>query len=849
MSSEVEVRYLLIEWQAEGVARKVEVAPSSLEVELCADGGYLVETAIFNDFHPWVGVRFLSGRESASAPTFVSASGQEMPMMQVSVDGSGTWWVRSDGWDLLQKRHVTELQRSPGLYKVRIGDTWLRIDNRLSAYGKADIQAYVDDFRGDLLWMILNDAAAATASGRGIGASSEFLTALSQFASALERVLESPAVNIREVLAPQPVERLRPGATTFPSYMRNSSARRLIGRSFTESADTAENRYLRHMIGVCCTWANAYVMAASRQIGFLGRLAELEAKTARSNREMTERPVDPDVFDQQTADLNERLAAVVSYSGQSTNEDGGARDRSFPLRLKARYFDHLAFYYEPQQGLVQSRVSKVDYRYVELPKDAFELIYRAHHFCKQFTITGLASSIQGATASRKEYLKLMFSSVVAIKPQTDVIKKRREKRAFLEQNGWRSPISSSERQELKQEALTAEQREKQARRRKEGIASALDKIGVFSGRLSRSDADLEVIGVMSSSKFPTGVRFVSNPEYAACLSAFKKIEGIFNRGGMNIENLEEISSVGILHVSDIYEKWCLIKIFMILIRDFRFDTEDGWEERIVEASLGRSRNVRFEFTRLDVEMKAILTVQAEMPNGRRPDFVLEVFSTSSQSNDFPFCENDLRGGIVMDAKFRSSLSQAGLQSMLDELVKVKGYDKALDNGRVFILQPCEFTMRPPRSPLDWGFHCDYGAEEVAHEKGWIQVGVSTSGDRSVLHLKRLLAMVFQGVFPEPVQSDDDSGIEPGWVSNSFCIGCGERHAPSSVHARTTKGGGTHWIFTCGRCCVRTGRTHCYACGHHLFKNGTRWTYHQTVADQVTHVICPRCGAYFDEDWE
>ena len=61
MLPEIEARYLMIDWRSEGVARAIEVAPVPLEIESLAEGGFIVECTIFNDFHPWLGIRLGSG--------------------------------------------------------------------------------------------------------------------------------------------------------------------------------------------------------------------------------------------------------------------------------------------------------------------------------------------------------------------------------------------------------------------------------------------------------------------------------------------------------------------------------------------------------------------------------------------------------------------------------------------------------------------------------------------------------------------------------------------------------------------------------------------------------------------
>lgn len=39
-------------------------------------------------------------------------------------------------------------------------------------------------------------------------------------------------------------------------------------------------------------------------------------------------------------------------------------------------------------------------------------------------------------------------------------------------------------------------------------------------------------------------------------------------------------------------------------------------------------------------------------------------------------------------------------------------------------------------------------------------------------------------------------------------------------------------------------THCFRCGTSLHKNGLQMTYHLTIADQVSNIVCPECGANF-----
>lgn len=372
MQKGIEVRYLMIDWQSKGVARTIEAASVSLELEPLKDGKVVVESTIFNDFHPWLGIR-LGSRFDSQVPTFVTASGQETPMMRVLDPlGRGYWWLRNDGWDYAGKRHLSELQRSPGTYNIQVGDVTLQVENRLSAFGRADIQAYVDDFRGNLLWMIINNCADATAAGRGTGPGTEFADAVKELHNASHKVLASPAVTIHEGQAAQPISKVRPNATSFREYARNPVARQLTSRVFESSADIAENRYLRHMLSVSIKASSAYVSAASQQLNFLEKLAIQESGRAQHNREMKGRSVDPGVFDQQTEEITRKLHEIVNF--KHITDDNANRVGKFPITLSGRYYEKYSYYYTPQEGTSRNVDNGVDYRVVVLPAGLFELV-------------------------------------------------------------------------------------------------------------------------------------------------------------------------------------------------------------------------------------------------------------------------------------------------------------------------------------------------------------------------------------------------------------------------------------------------------------------------------------------
>src|SRR3546814_6950673 len=85
---------------------------------------------------------------------------------------------------------------------------------------------------------------------------------------------EHPAQEIRWVTALTSPARLRPNAATFRAAMRRPGARLYPGRAAEESADVAENRYLRGMVQHCRRLAQSVARSSSRHQGHLAARSE-----------------------------------------------------------------------------------------------------------------------------------------------------------------------------------------------------------------------------------------------------------------------------------------------------------------------------------------------------------------------------------------------------------------------------------------------------------------------------------------------------------------------------------------------------------------------------------------------
>lgn len=864
-------RYLRIEWRDPSRTRRVEVAPEPVEIESGADAVLRLEVDIFPEDHVWLGLQF-GGAEHA-APVWKTADGEDVPLLAVYDDDGARWWVAATDWDDCAKRHHNLLARSLGSFWIEGGHILLEVVAVLHEGGRVVLDDYLRDFQDDLLWLALgfDGAGAVEAPNRPL------VAALEDFAAAAAGVARFPATVVRERTGEARAGRLRPSAATFRRHACDPAAPRLPGRLAEECADTPDNRFLRYMVGTCLSLARGLGAAAGRHADVLESRAVTETARAAAYSRLEPRRVDPGVFDSQLAELENALEDVR----RSTDEGQGVAEAlagRFPIRIGNSYGSKPGHYFYDR--LHAGTSENVEFRVVRLPRAVEDAILAVRHFCREFTFYGSAKSSMQTSKSGQPYRFLEISQIARVEPDTTAIDNKRRKRDWLERNGWMAPLSFRERAETMAAARTAERRGAVLRtmaERTDRLAAALDSC---ASALGQTDARLIRLGVGRDPQMPTGMRYSMHPGYASCLSAFRRVEALTRGEGLDTKALDAVDRIGTLHASALYERWCLVKILAVLVDDYRFEPERDWKERLVAAVTGVPEPFALRLYRPDIELGAVFEIQPVLKNGRRPDFRLrfahvarDAVRADGDRAAFDLCLFDGVAGLIADAKFRTRWRPGEVSEMAASLVREKRYD--CEGDRVFVLHPVPTSVPKPTSPLDWGPHCDYGHNRGDRHRGGTVLLAPAAGG----HLRRLIGLELQAQFPEPKAGGldassrsvfEDLDVAPSqscrgsgrfsaaedvcscrqdvWSSASFCLSCGDSHGAGRVTARCTSAGQRYWVLSCEGCGLQTTRTHCYGCQRVLFKNYIEYTYHRTAADQITNVICPACGNYFDEEW-
>ncbi|MFS0849499.1 hypothetical protein AB3M93_08525 [Novosphingobium panipatense] len=854
---DVLAHYLEIEWESESTPRKVVLSTHPIEIEKALDGSMRAEVSIFRDFAPWLGIH-LSGPLAHVEPVTLGAQGERTPWLKIADDQGRDWWIPATGWSRKAGRHLAEMHRSFGTFDIEIGPRGrLVVDAVALELDRAHAQDYLDDFRDDLVWLAVGQPTGAAAQA-GADYSHVLVEALADFAQTARRVLERPAREVREATALVPTAKLRPSADTFRAAMRRPGARAYPGRVAIESANVPENRYVRGMVEHCRRLAHSIARASDRYQGHLAARAEREKARAERLIDMDVVEVDQQVFDNQVGEIVQTMDAIEEWSADPSEPDNARREFHFQVGDEFKEGNRgprEMFYLNPSRDSDADARKGIQHSVARLPGELHDLVMAGRRIDRHLALKVIGDA--DVTTFKSKYgigfRRAIFTHIAKVEIHSPVLQRRKAARASLEQNGWRRRLSIPERKEIELEARTARSRAAHLEQQAKLTEAVHDSLHLVERDMGMQVAEWEKAGVGSTVMFPMGMRFVQNPIYAAALAAFHRVSELERHVGIGGGALDRLGSINMLHASAVYERWCLIKIIDVLMADFGFAPQGDWVEHVIASACRAAghgdKGFSVEFRRADPKMMARLEIEPVLDNGRRPDFRLRFEmgrSDGSRKSIFQDAENGA-SGLVMDAKFRTRWQHDELGEMLKLLVETKKYGQ--DGCRVFILQPALGAIQDSTSPLAWGRDCDYGHRHpTRHAHGSIQLAADLArGGGSVTNLRRLIAMELQDVFPEP-EAETIRGprgdVEVCTATSSFCISCGTTHDVEDVTPGRTGRANRKWYFGCGACGAGTMHTRCFGCGTAIHKNGLQMTYHLTVADQISNVVCQQCGRGF-----
>lgn len=839
-----QVRYLDIVWSAPDTVLKLECSREPIEMEK-TETGWSIETTTFPSVYHYVGLRVLEGVTSHT-PYFELADGSRQELLPVKVPGTEEiWWIQSNGWFEQGKRYHSGLYRTAGRACLVVQNQLLILENNTFNFSVEELEYYLSDFKNNL-WMLILENTSVLKSNVSKEVPDYFnhdvLDLFQGFIDSIEKVIDKPGMFLTEFRGRRPLRTVKPLPATFREYIAKPLAKELASRDYRESYDTADNRFIYYCVKRVRYILKSFTRLASAQIRACEQKIRQECDWRAQLQDTENKQVDSRVYDNEISKLEKdlyklerKVTALITDKTQGLSGVDELEQGSYALQLGAKYGNSDSAFFANKLNGDDFRKKYSTYLLVQFPDDLELSALGADLSRSELSITGSYIKSREKNSKGTDYFQLQFFTISSVSlvshPLLDELSRLREQRKHLESKNWLTSYSKLEMEERAMERDVAD-------RKTSYLIEAIEKISVISSvlpaltrRISKVESFFIEHRVKQKSDCPNSMIFVQNPCYASTKSIYRKICAINGLDESMLNSLMAIDEIGLVNISNLYEKWCLLQIIKVLTRIYGFRAEEGWQGELIRAVLEKRFNIQFRLSHTEYRQVIMLTYEKVLGSGKRPDFVLDLYSDEQ-------VEQPRR--LVIDAKFRGAMKEGELYDLISELYNEKNYS---ENGanQVFVMHPSPNVINDRTSPLIWGAQCDYGqSHEIGHRHGGIFVSPSLKFFRTIEHLQRLLGLYLQNI---SIIVRGDYSNQPSW-HNLSCISCGNSNSGTfQLKYEPTKKGNERWLVKCRDCGLVTVQTICAACGHKLFKNGPKWTYHRTRAEQVSNVVCPVCETF------
>lgn len=854
-----ELRYIHPVWQNKDQVSYIDVSPSPIEVEYIGNSTFSANTLAFirinENEDAYIGIKLLS--DVKYDPFVEKADGSIENLIPIRQTDGDIWWIIANSWSRADKEYRTQAFNRMGKITVRIGNNKLILTNEANNFTYDDLEYILNDFKSNL-WQIVVDPKSLTSTNIQqsvpIFSSTNSIADLKKFLTYLEKLLKNPQKKVIETTEIKCKEKANVIKSTFQELLKNPFARKVSSRSFSESFDTPENKYMHFCLNRIIYILKIYKKISAEKQKFITETLEklenykinylnndygtLQKEVLRNQIEMLEK---------QYRELGKKLTdarKIPDWQSQLAFKIGkywnNSKDRCF---IDAQILYPISF--------------KYDYVALDLPlqwKD--KLSELSEEFIKKLTF------VVTAEVKYEPYTSQFSNKVGLIFKFYNITNVSIDSRELSGLKDYKNQNSIHEYDDfVRREKIISKNNISNLEKQRKDLASTDLQIEPLLKKAQNLSRNFEKKKIGTQNNYPQSVLFVTNNLYSAPYNFYRKISKNLGITERVINQLEQIEKIGLIKINEIYEFWSLISIIKVLVEKLKFKPDENWAEKIIDSIFSRGKNssISFRFVHdaisfhffnegnfvYDSIMKPIklhLTYQKLLRTGRRPDFFLEIEKDAEQNaNYIP---------LILDAKFRGNVTSEVIEKDIYDMYEGRKYG---DSGSVFILHTSckamfdENNVFKSLSPLSWGNFSSYGGEDkIDHKKGHIFLLPSPKYPYSLDNLQRLIGAFLQQN-SELDASENSEGLYPNLIltktNNLVCIGCGSNDL--NIEVGKTQSQNNKYRITCNSCGLRSERTFCFCCRRqNLYKNGPWWTYHMTKATQVSNVVCPKCGAYF-----
>lgn len=882
MIEDVEFRYLDVKWLDKKTVKSLETSQDTIPFEKLENNDFLIETYTYQKYYPRVAIH-IQPENQLHIPYVKNDVGKKLELISVKdPQTQKIWWIHSDGWDSEKKYYRTELYRTVGTVDLVVQNQEIKIKNNSISLTVEDLELYLQDFKDDLWQIILNQRSSikGTVSKSSNMLSEEALSLFRDFSDSMEAILKKPTVELKETQEQKPFKQVRPVNRTFREVATKGFQKQLTSRSYRESYDTPDNRYLHF-----CAYRALYIV---KQLSVILRKQELhlqrmiennKSNIDRNNAKKTKK-IERDVFDDETRRIEanyqeQRRALLQALNCQLPipHDVNNLGEGTFQVTLSGTFSKYPGYFFANRingEETIGNPNFGGNYAVLGMQEELSNWLATQKGDSKFIALSINGVALKGVDRSNPDkpffYLYFYYVNNITLSKHQRVeseLSDRSKRRQYYEESGWEVALKPKEVEELRRESAFFSKKNQLL---ESGLSSSNDILSTVEPifiRLRKINRFFKGHKVKRSAVFPSTMSFVQNPLYAKAKSSFSKINKLDGMDGALFNSLFEFDEIGIINIPILYERWCLLQIIKLCSEVFGFEMLEDWQNQLIQAVTNNQYNIEFELLNPINNKHMFLGYEKTLENGVRPDFVLDmdyqgyVFKNMTTKEFVSYeqyhernrnldsapsvYDHWLQGKIqrkrmVLDAKFKDNLFQTGFEDILKDLTENKNYDEDGKN-QLFLLHPQGNAIQEKTSPLGWGKHSDYG-QNLSHQKGFIFLLPSSKYGNTLDNLQRLL-----GMFIQSASYFFDYGSGNFWFDTT-CVSCGtSSYNDFTCVKKKTEGGNNSWRITCKKCNHLTVKTVCFLCHKDLYKNQFNLTYHRTKAEQVSNVVCPSCQEF------
>lgn len=844
---DIEVRYLDIFWSDSNTVLKLEKSIDCLEINKINLENF-VETTIFPKLNHYIGFKS-TNKILKHIPYIELANGKKQELISVKVPGSSeVWWIQADKWDVENRKYLSEIYRTSGRVSLNFDNQILHIDNNSFNFNIEELEYYLSDFKSSLWMLILNEQSIATVSiyknGKSI-ISEETINIINSFIEGVEKLIHKPSIILSEYQDKSPRRLIRPVSKTFREFSIRSDSKHYTSRLYSESYNTLDNQYINYCVSRISYILKTLQREVLRQKEISLQKIEFERKWQNELNENNKKKIDKNVVEneiihikEQIINLEQELINSIGNSFDKNNLDG--QFGSYTLSIGDKYGPSNRDYFV---NLIDGKNIKVETGCYLVVKFPFDLPADKIKNLK-ILVEGKYKKYSENNSSGNAFYRLDFICVFDIKivesKFIDVLNDLLINKDIYKSKQWTEDWDTVELADRAMERKVSEKKVRLFTSLFENMDNYTSKLNNLSNRLFQVSKFFIKNKINKCANCPSTMVFVQNPHYALAKKSFISISNLKGLDDGTLNNLMIIDQLGLVNVSNLYEKWCLLQIIKVLHEFYYFDIESGWQNKLIKAVLNRDYNIEIKFSSHIRHQYILLTFEKVLDSGKRPDFVLDLYTceyTKEGDSWVKLPRSWHCNRLVLDAKFRGNISEKKINELVTQMYSGKNYS---ENGvnKVFVIHPTPMVIDERTSPLSWGGFCNYGQfKGGSHQFGHIFVAPSMKHPRSIENLQRLIGLFLQEHAVILNQSNYNC-----WHSLN-CISCGSFAENLKVTYSPTKIGNSRWIIQCTNCELTSVKTICYQCQKNIFKNGIKWTYHRTRVKQISNVVCPSCESF------